>query len=161
MDKEWTKKNPASKEYQNGLDSFLDYAYTKGKPRGKEILCPCANCYNSNWFTRNEVKNHLIAKIKREHAAEIRQFNDKLQEMEEKHRQDKEETDRKIQVLLKTVLNQNTSELNIEALAALISTPATDANSVLRSSTSTHAPTNDQVMNDNINEDFEFEDEET
>ncbi|CAK8578816.1 unnamed protein product [Lathyrus sativus] len=80
--------------------------------------------------------------------------------MEEKHRQDKEETDRKIQVLLKTVLNQNTSELNIETLAALISTPATDANSVLRYSTSTHAPTNDQVMNDNINEDFEFEDEE-
>ncbi|CAK8560366.1 unnamed protein product [Lathyrus sativus] len=106
-------------------------------------------------------RNEEIAKIKREHAAEIRQFNDKLQEMEEKHRQDKEETDRKIQVLLKTVLNQNTSELNIEALAALISTPATDANSVLRSSTSTHAPTNDQVMNDNINEAFEFEDEET
>ncbi|CAK8562329.1 unnamed protein product [Lathyrus sativus] len=61
MDKERTKKNPASKEYQNGLDSFLDYAYTKGKPRGKEILCPCANCYNNNWFTRNEVRNHLIA----------------------------------------------------------------------------------------------------
>ncbi|CAK8538606.1 unnamed protein product [Lathyrus sativus] len=61
MDKEWTKKNCASKEYQNGLDSFLDYAYTKGKPRVKEILCPCANCYNSNWFTRNEVRNHLIA----------------------------------------------------------------------------------------------------
>ncbi|CAK8573061.1 unnamed protein product [Lathyrus sativus] len=80
--------------------------------------------------------------------------------MEEKHRQDKEETDRKIQVLLKTVLNQNTSELNIEILAALISTPTTDANSALRSSISTHAPTNDQVMNDNINEDFEFEDEE-
>ncbi|CAK8565620.1 unnamed protein product [Lathyrus sativus] len=54
MDKEWTKKNPASKEYQNGLDYFLDSAYTKGKPRGKEISCPCANCYNSNWFTRNE-----------------------------------------------------------------------------------------------------------
>ncbi|CAK8562473.1 unnamed protein product [Lathyrus sativus] len=64
-------------------------------------------------------RNEEISKIKREHAAEIRQFNDRLQEMEEKHRQDKEETDRKIQVLLKTVLNQNTSELNIEALAAL------------------------------------------
>ncbi|XP_050875974.1 uncharacterized protein LOC127079634 [Lathyrus oleraceus] len=39
---------------------FLDYAYTKGNPRGKEILCPCANCYNTNWLTRNEVRNHLI-----------------------------------------------------------------------------------------------------
>ncbi|CAL5186382.1 unnamed protein product [Lathyrus oleraceus] len=61
MDKEWIKENPVSKEYQNGLDFFLDYAYTKGNPRGKEILCPCANCYNTNWLTRNEVRNHLIA----------------------------------------------------------------------------------------------------
>ncbi|KAI5400752.1 hypothetical protein KIW84_065567 [Lathyrus oleraceus] len=62
----------------------------------------------------------------------------------------------------KTILNQNTSELNIEALAALISAPATDANRVLRSSASTRAPTNDQIMNDNINEDFQsFDDEET
>ncbi|XP_058750628.1 uncharacterized protein LOC131623640 [Vicia villosa] len=61
MDKEWTKLNPATKEYQSGLDFFLDYAYTKGKPRGKEILCPCAKCYNSKWFTRNEVRNHLTA----------------------------------------------------------------------------------------------------
>ncbi|KAI5411572.1 hypothetical protein KIW84_056582 [Lathyrus oleraceus] len=61
MDKEWIKENPTSKEYQNGLDFFLDYAYTKGNPRGKEILCPCTNCYNTNWLTRNEVRNHLIA----------------------------------------------------------------------------------------------------
>ncbi|XP_058774236.1 uncharacterized protein LOC131648500 [Vicia villosa] len=61
MDKEWTKLNPASKEYQSGLDFFLDYAYTKGKPRGKESSCPCAKCYNSKWFTRNEVRNHLTA----------------------------------------------------------------------------------------------------
>lgn len=53
---------------------------------------------------------------------------------------------RKMQLLLKTILNQNTSELNIEALAALISAPATDANSVLCSSASTHAPTNYQVI---------------
>lgn len=94
-------------------------------------------------------RNEEIAKLKREHAAEVRQYSDRMhammQAMEEKHRQDKEETDRKIQLILKTVLNQSTSELNIEALEALISTPTTDAISVLRSSASTHAPTNDQV----------------
>lgn len=91
-------------------------------------------------------RNEEIAKLKKEHADEVRQFNDKIQEIEEKRLQDKEEMERKMQLLLKTILNQNTSELNIEALAALISAPATDANSVLRSSASTHAPTNDQVI---------------
>ncbi|XP_058722187.1 uncharacterized protein LOC131593808 [Vicia villosa] len=119
-------------------------------------------CYGRTTTPTLLKRNEEIAKLKTEHAAEVRQFNDRIQEMEEKRRQDKEETDRKIQLLLKTVLSQNASDLNIDALAALISTPATDANSVLRSSTSTHAPTNDQVMNDNINEDFQsFEDEET
>jgi hypothetical protein len=61
MDKEWTKSARESEEYEIGLNYFLDYAYTKGKPRGKEILCPCATCYNSKWFTRNAVRNHLIA----------------------------------------------------------------------------------------------------
>ncbi|XP_004514322.1 uncharacterized protein [Cicer arietinum] len=61
MDKEWTKLARESKEYQNGVDFFLDYAYTKGKPCGKEISCPCAECYNTNWFTRKVVRNHLIA----------------------------------------------------------------------------------------------------
>ncbi|KAI5397435.1 hypothetical protein KIW84_063302 [Lathyrus oleraceus] len=107
-------------------------------------------------------RNYEIVKLKKEHADEVRQFNDKIQEIEEKRLQDKEEMERKMQLLLKTILNQNTSELNIEALATLISAPATDANSVLRSSASTHAPTNDLIMNDNINEDFQsFDDEET
>ncbi|KAL5055934.1 hypothetical protein RYX36_036616, partial [Vicia faba] len=88
-------------------------------------------------------RNEEIVKLKRDHDAEVKHV---IQEMEEKHCQDKEETERRIQLLLKTVLNQNTSDLDIEALAALISTPTTDVNSVLHSSTSTHALTNDQVF---------------
>ncbi|KAL5065006.1 hypothetical protein RYX36_026743, partial [Vicia faba] len=64
--------------------------------------------------------------------------------MEEKSRQDKEETNRKFQLLLKTVLNYNTSKLHIEVLTTLIYVPVIGANNVLRSSTSTHSPTNDQ-----------------
>ncbi|KAI5439298.1 hypothetical protein KIW84_024900 [Lathyrus oleraceus] len=124
---------------------------------------PWILCCHGRTSTPNLLKrNKEIAKLKREHVAEVRQFNDKIQEMEEKCHQDKEETDRKIQLLLNTVLNRNTSELDIEALAALIAAPAVDANSVLRSSTSKHAPNNDQVINDDINEDFQsFENEET
>ncbi|KAL6530956.1 hypothetical protein OROHE_014438 [Orobanche hederae] len=48
--------------------------------------------------------------------------------------------ERKLQLLLKAVVNQNIANLDVEALAALISAPTTDVNSVSRSSTSTHAP---------------------
>jgi hypothetical protein len=46
MDKEWTKQPRLSGEYKKGVLSFLDFAYTKGKPEANEILCPCANCAN-------------------------------------------------------------------------------------------------------------------
>ncbi|XP_058732396.1 uncharacterized protein LOC131603936 [Vicia villosa] len=66
-------------------------------------------CYGRTTTPTLLKRNEEIARLKREHPAEVRQFNDRIQEMEEKRRQDKEETDRKIQLLLKTVLNQNTS----------------------------------------------------
>jgi hypothetical protein len=44
MDKEWTKLPRLSREYKKGVVSFLDFAFTKGKPEGREILCPCAKC---------------------------------------------------------------------------------------------------------------------
>ncbi|MCI06712.1 hypothetical protein A2U01_0027772, partial [Trifolium medium] len=87
-------------------------------------------------------RNEEIAKLKREHADEVKQL---IQEMQEKHRQDKEATERKLQLLLKVIVSQNTADLDMEALAALISAPTADANSVLRSSTSTHAPNDNQL----------------
>jgi hypothetical protein len=41
MDWEWAKSARESDEFQIGLDFFLDYAYTKGKLRGKEIVSLC------------------------------------------------------------------------------------------------------------------------
>jgi hypothetical protein len=64
MDKEWTKSARESDAFQNGLDFFLDYAYTKGKPRGKEISCPCVDCYNRKWFTRDEKKWTWMPRMK-------------------------------------------------------------------------------------------------
>jgi hypothetical protein len=65
--------------------------------------------------------------------------------MEEKHRQDNEARERKLQLLLKATVNQNTANLDVEALAALISAPTTNVNSVLCSSTSTHALNGNEV----------------
>ena len=46
MDKEWTKLPRFSKEYANGLELFLDFAYASGRVQGNEILCPCSKCRN-------------------------------------------------------------------------------------------------------------------
>lgn len=51
---------------------------------------------------------------------------------------------KKIKLFLRTVLNQNNSELNVEALTNLLSTSG-DANGALSSSPSTHAPNNHKV----------------
>jgi cytochrome c553 len=84
-------------------------------------------------------RNQEIAKLKREHADEVKQL---MQEMEEKRRQDKEASERKFQLLFNAIVNQNTANLDIEAIAACISAPTVDAN---RSSTSTHAPNDNEV----------------
>ncbi|PNX89948.1 hypothetical protein L195_g046071, partial [Trifolium pratense] len=61
MDKEWTKLPRHWKEYRKGVKSFLDFAYTKGSPQGREISCPCAHCANGKWARRHVVRDHLIA----------------------------------------------------------------------------------------------------
>jgi hypothetical protein len=50
-------------------------------------------------------RNEEIAKLKREHADEVKQLT---QEMEEKHRQDKYATDKKLKLLLKAIVYQIT-----------------------------------------------------
>ncbi|XP_019236266.1 PREDICTED: uncharacterized protein LOC109216558 [Nicotiana attenuata] len=49
-----------SKEYIEGVQSFLDFAYSYGDPQGEEIQCPCAKCCNIRWTRRNVVYDHLI-----------------------------------------------------------------------------------------------------
>jgi len=61
MDKEWTKLPRFSTEYLNGVESFLDFAYIRGRPQGNKILCPCAKCRNRCWARRSVVYDHLIA----------------------------------------------------------------------------------------------------
>lgn len=49
-----------SPDYILGVEFFLNFAYTIGKPQGKEILCPCIECHNAFWKTRAVVFNHLV-----------------------------------------------------------------------------------------------------
>ncbi|XP_075086280.1 uncharacterized protein LOC142168991 [Nicotiana tabacum] len=49
-----------SKEYIDGVQSFLEFAYSYGEPQGEEIQCPCAKCCNIRWTQRNIVYDHLI-----------------------------------------------------------------------------------------------------
>ncbi|KAE9591138.1 putative transposase, Ptta/En/Spm, plant, Transposase-associated domain-containing protein [Lupinus albus] len=60
MDKEWIKLPRYSSEYIDGVEFFLNYAYTNGKPQGGEIMCPCAKCHNTCWEVMAIVYDHLI-----------------------------------------------------------------------------------------------------
>ncbi|WVZ09313.1 hypothetical protein V8G54_013843, partial [Vigna mungo] len=60
LDKEWTKLPRFSKEYVSGIELFSDFAYSRGRARGNEILCPCSKCRNLYWARRNVVYDHLI-----------------------------------------------------------------------------------------------------
>ena len=49
-----------NQEYIDGVSSFLDFAFTRGKPQGREILCLCSKCGNGRQEKRDVVNSHLI-----------------------------------------------------------------------------------------------------
>lgn len=90
-------------------------------------------------------RNEEIARLRKEHNDEVKQFRDQIQEMEEKRRKETKAMEGKIQILLKAMLSQNTTGLDTEALADLITTSTADAKNVLRSSTSIFAQDDNEV----------------
>lgn len=90
-------------------------------------------------------RNEEIARLIKEHNDEVKQLKDQIQEMEEKQRKETIAMEGKIQILLKAMLSQNTTGLDTEALADLITTSVDDANNVWCSSTSTFAPDDNEV----------------
>ncbi|XP_025640500.1 uncharacterized protein [Arachis hypogaea] len=62
MDKGWTSLPRHTEGYQHGVNLFLDFAFSKGRPQGQEILCPCSICNSFSWGRRDEVYDHLISK---------------------------------------------------------------------------------------------------
>ncbi|XP_058768899.1 uncharacterized protein LOC131642695 [Vicia villosa] len=60
--KDWVELPPHSQGYKDGVNYFLDIAFTKGKVEEEEILCPCAVCCNDSWEVRDVVYDHLCSK---------------------------------------------------------------------------------------------------
>ena len=58
--KDWMDLPRYSKEYIDGVQSFIEFAYSYGEPQGEEIQCPFAKCCNIRWIQRNVVYDHLI-----------------------------------------------------------------------------------------------------
>jgi len=90
-------------------------------------------------------RHESVVRLRKEHNDEVKQLKDQIQEMEEKQRKETKAMEGKIQILLKAMLSQNTTGLDTEALADLITTSAADANNVLRSSTSIFAQDDNEV----------------
>ncbi|XP_042374970.1 uncharacterized protein LOC121969114 [Zingiber officinale] len=118
-------------------------------------------CYGRTTTPTLLKRNEEIAEIEKRHANEVKHLTDKVheieakhEEMEVKHSKEMAVMEQKFQLLLRTMLNQNDSRVDMESLAALLS--PCDANSGLRSSTSTHAPNNPKDPNmdgDHVDED--------
>ena len=59
MDKSWISKSRLSKEFIDGVDSFLNFAFAKKSQHGM-ISCPCYKCVNVFHHTREVVREHLV-----------------------------------------------------------------------------------------------------
>ncbi|CAI8601252.1 unnamed protein product [Vicia faba] len=60
--KDWVELPPHSQSYKDGVNYFLDIAFTKGMVEEEEILCPCSICCNDSWEVRDVVYDHLYSK---------------------------------------------------------------------------------------------------
>lgn len=93
-------------------------------------------------------RNEEIAEIKKAHAYKVKQLKEahanEMNKLIEENQNFMQRMEEKFQLFLNIVLNQSNSRLNMEALAALFSTPPDD-NSAPCSSASTHASYNHEV----------------
>ncbi|PKA48739.1 hypothetical protein AXF42_Ash018681 [Apostasia shenzhenica] len=60
MDRSWIKMDRRLFEYNNGVNSFIDFALKNECLVNGRIRCPCLRCENMKLFEANIVKNHLF-----------------------------------------------------------------------------------------------------
>ncbi|WVZ63949.1 hypothetical protein U9M48_013539 [Paspalum notatum var. saurae] len=60
MDKGWMRAPRWSVEYDKGLSSFIEFAFTTSADKNR-ILCPCRSCGNNYWLEAEHVRDHLIS----------------------------------------------------------------------------------------------------
>ncbi|XP_072060350.1 uncharacterized protein [Arachis hypogaea] len=61
MDRTWIEKPRTSKEYQEGINGFLDFAFARAAISDR-ICCPCPRCAFGKWHKRDTVQDHLLLK---------------------------------------------------------------------------------------------------
>ncbi|KAH6772339.1 hypothetical protein C2S51_010743, partial [Perilla frutescens var. frutescens] len=59
IDKGWTSHNRLSREYADGVESFLNFALRNSKDRNL-IPCPCAKCANTCMMSVDIIRAHLF-----------------------------------------------------------------------------------------------------
>ncbi|KAK5838305.1 hypothetical protein PVK06_007034 [Gossypium arboreum] len=59
MDKTWMNLSRVSNDYQNGVQTFLNFAFQNASQENM-ILCPCKKCDNINWHFHEVVYEHQI-----------------------------------------------------------------------------------------------------
>lgn len=87
--------------------------------------------------TSSLLKRNKVADMEKKHSAEVKSLTDKVQEMETIHRKDMAAMEEKLQVLLRVMLNQSNTGIDMGDLGAFLST-RNDDNNVRHSSTSNH-----------------------
>ena len=59
MDKDWMSKDRLSREYENGVESFLQFAMENTNDPNMGISCPCAKCGNLKKKNIQTIRAHL------------------------------------------------------------------------------------------------------
>ncbi|KAF5814582.1 putative Transposase-associated domain-containing protein [Helianthus annuus] len=61
MDRSWMYLAPSSSQtFVNGVQTFLNFAFERACVNGGLIKCPCTNCLNMKYKSRQTVLDHLI-----------------------------------------------------------------------------------------------------
>ncbi|KAL5789568.1 hypothetical protein ACOSQ2_004456 [Xanthoceras sorbifolium] len=60
LDKSWMQASKSTIEYFEGVECFLDYAYSHIQYEDMKILCPCIKCNNRYRRIRSKVHEHLL-----------------------------------------------------------------------------------------------------
>ncbi|KAI3514824.1 hypothetical protein L1887_13557 [Cichorium endivia] len=60
MDTSWTTKPRSSTLFLKGLGEFLDFECKNNANAGRDIKCPCIECLNNMWLTRDTVAEHIV-----------------------------------------------------------------------------------------------------
>ncbi|PKU64392.1 hypothetical protein MA16_Dca005315 [Dendrobium catenatum] len=59
MNKSWITKSRWSREYNKGVEDFLNFA-SRSKNLSGKTLCPCKSCINRYFHSIQDVKEHIM-----------------------------------------------------------------------------------------------------